>query len=774
MRKICLYSRIVMRICQICWFLVIAFVFSDAQNFVNDYRNKYEIASLCEGCRPKVGPSSQLIGACNDEVAFDSLPPRMRGFGDEHYFQAFIKPKQRDSLNVRCVGRWPFGPGFEVYGNSATNILCFGAGSGVLVFDISDPGNPVRLSQIAVNGLIMQIYIKDSLLFVASYGDGIEVFNLANPSLPVKISQINIPARDFCIKDTFLYSVAEDSLRIINIADIFNPYQVGACWDSSYTISISGNYVYTGGRWKLSAINVSNPQNPQVVNYLPLFVYTLTCDGNHLYCVISDVPGFRIFNISNPLNIWQEGELGVGGVDIYKLGFYVYLPGFVIVDVGDSANPFVVGDTSLPVYAQAVWVNNNFGYAYIANDYVGLTPININNPTNPIAQNSIYGADDSRDVFVQGNYAYVANARKGLKIIDISDPSMPFEVGEYDTAGILPNLESSWARDTFVYVPTSVFKILNIQNPNNPVLIGVCPIATGYASDICLRDSFACLIEGRVFQSVKISNPYAPESLPRYWLPFIADAYALFISDTFAYIADGDSGLRILNISNPASPFEVGHFDNPPGGGATGIFVKDTLAYFATWGGGLRILNVKNPSLPVEIGNHPSAALDVVVKDTIAYVTSNQGRVNIISVADPVNPSVVGYYDYDYYVGRLFLDSSLIYVSCYESGLLILEWTGVGITEHDKRTLASCGVDFRVFPNPSQGAVEFTFVLSDKAEYQVDIFDIQGRRVECLVGGENTGFTKKAFTLHNIPCGVYFAILKVDGKELVRKFVVVR
>jgi len=80
----------------------------------------------------------------------------------------------------------------------------------------------------AVNGLIMQIYIKDSLLFVASYGDGIEVFNLANPSLPVKISQINIPARDFRIKDTFLYSVAEDSLRIINIADIFNPYQVGA------------------------------------------------------------------------------------------------------------------------------------------------------------------------------------------------------------------------------------------------------------------------------------------------------------------------------------------------------------------------------------------------------------------------------------------------------------------------------------------------------------------------------------------------------------------
>ena len=708
------------------------------------------------------------------------LPPRMRGFGDENYFETFIRPQVRDSLNVRCVGRWPFGPGFEVYGDTINNILCFGSGSGVLVFDISDPSNPLTLSQIAVNGLIMQVYIKDSLLFVSSYGNGIEVFNLANPSSPVKVSQISVPARDFCLKDTFAYCVAEDSLRIINIADILNPYQVGACLDSSYTISISGNYVYTGGRWKLSAINVSDPTNPQVVNSIPAYVYTLTVDGDHCYCVLN-TNGFTIYNISDPLNIWQESQMPtVGGVDIYKLGFYVYLPGFVIVDVGDSANPFVVGDTSLPVYAQAVWVNNNFGYGFVANDYEGLTIININDPTNPQVDSQYYGADDSRDVFVQGNYAYVSNLRKGLKILDVTDPANPFEVGEYDTVGIEPYLEALWVRDSIAYISVQSiqsppnwfwFKAINVNNASSPSLIGQCRDCD-VAADMVIRDSLAFVIgSGRLFRVVDISNPALPETLPRYYLPSSAPACGLFIQDSFAYIADGDSGLRILNISNPAAPFEVGYFMIPDNF-ATGIFVQDTLAYFASGESGLVILNVKNPVSPLEIGSHPSAAKDVIVKDTIAYVTSYQGYTNIINVKDPANPVTIGYYGNPVSSYRLFIDSNLVYVTCHEAGLSILEWSPTGIIEEQQDNLISVSIMYSVTPNPIRRNAIVSLSFPYEMEYQIDLFDIQGRRVKYLDKGKKAGFTKKTFNLGDIPSGIYFIILKVEGKEFVRKTIV--
>jgi hypothetical protein len=670
------------------------------------------------------------------------------------------------------VGRWPCGPGFEVYGNSSDNILCFGSGSGVLVFDITDPSNPVRLSQIAVNGLIMQIYLRDTLLFVSSYGNGIEVFNLANPSNPVKVSQISVPARDFCLKDTFAYCVAEDSLRIINIADILNPFQVGTCEDSGYVVSVSGNYAFTGGRWKLSAIDVTNPANPQVVNSLGVWVYTLTCDGNHCYCVLN-TNGFTIYNISDPLNIWQESQLNtVGGVDIYKLDFYVYLPGFVIVDVGDSANPFVVGDTSLPVYAQAVWVNNNFGY---------LTPININDPTNPSALNSIYGADDSRDVFVLGNYAYVSNDRKGLKILDITVPTNPFEVGEYDTVGPSPYLEALWVRDSIAYISAyssvgwpSRFRTVNINNPSSPVLIGECNLYD-VGGDMVVRDSLAyALSSGRAFQIVRVFNPAMPETISSYILPDGTSAMSLFLQDSFAYIAHGDSGLRILNISDPAAPFEVGHYDNPPGGGATGIFVKDTLAYFATWGGGLRILNVTDPSSPFEIGFHSNAAWDVIVKDTIAYVSSNLGYFNVINVADPANPVLIGYYENPHYAYNLFIDSTLVYVVCHEAGVSILEWDDTGIEESGRDKFVWSDVEFRLRPTVTQRNINLFIHSVSEQEYDLVIYDESGRKImDILCKKTLQGGLKKRINLSNMSNGVYFVVLKTEGKKFVQKFVVI-
>lgn len=96
-----------------------------------------------------------------------------------------------------------------------------------------------------------------------------------------------------------------------------------------------------------------------------------------------------------------------------------------------------------------------------------------------------------------------------------------------------------------------------------------------------------------------------------------------------------------------------------------------------------------------------------------AYVTSNQGRVNVINVADPTNPVIIGYY-----AGNLFLNSSLIYVSCYERSILILERSGIGTIEHDNKTLTSCGVNLMVFPNPLHGDIELTFTLPKRTEYK--------------------------------------------------------
>ena len=72
----------------------------------------------------------------------------------------------------------------------------------------------------------------------------------------------------------------------------------------------------------------------------------------------------------------------------------------------------------------------------------------------------------------------------------------------------------------------------------------------------------------------------------------------------YAYIANGYSGLRVVDISTPADSTEVGFYDMP--GDADGVAVAGGYAYVADQFGGLLILHYTEPErvyLPLIIRN---------------------------------------------------------------------------------------------------------------------------------------------------------------------------
>ncbi len=68
-------------------------------------------------------------------------------------------------------------------------------------------------------------------------------------------------------------------------------------------------------------------------------------------------------------------------------------------------------------------------------------------------------------------------------------------------------------------------------------------------------------------------------------------AWGVYVSGSYAYVADLDAGLRIINVSNPSSPYEVGYYDTP--GYAWGVYVSGSYAYVADSDAGLRIIKIK-------------------------------------------------------------------------------------------------------------------------------------------------------------------------------------
>jgi len=65
-------------------------------------------------------------------------------------------------------------------------------------------------------------------------------------------------------------------------------------------------------------------------------------------------------------------------------------------------------------------------------------------------------------------------------------------------------------------------------------------------------------------------------------------------------LADGSSGLQVIDVSNPSSPVLIGSVDTP--GFARGVTVTGDTAYVADWSNGLQVIDVSNPSSPVLIG----------------------------------------------------------------------------------------------------------------------------------------------------------------------------
>ena len=72
------------------------------------------------------------------------------------------------------------------------------------------------------------------------------------------------------------------------------------------------------------------------------------------------------------------------------------------------------------------------------------------------------------------------------------------------------------------------------------------------------------------------------------------------VDGTYAYVADSEAGLRVVNIANPAAPVEVGFYDTP--GYAESVAISGTHAYVADYDAGLRVVSIANPAAPAETG----------------------------------------------------------------------------------------------------------------------------------------------------------------------------
>jgi hypothetical protein len=719
----------------------------------------------------------------------------MDRFGLNAEYLTSSKTRAVDSLNCELVGGWFRGPSYAVC--IVDTLVYLGAGQSLKILNVKDSTEPILIGEIIFpSGFVYDIFVKDTLAYVADIWEGFRVIDVSDPSSPAEIGFCETPGdtRGVWIQGTLAYVAdADRGLCIIDISDPSNPVMVGSYHGPWYAIDVfvRDTIAYVAGNG-LRIINVSDPSSPDSMS---VFNDTLS-----IYSVyIRDTLAY------------------IAGDENYDSLF------MSIINVVDPSSPIEVGsyylnlDLLYSIYEiWDIWVQDSFAYLAVGSstvtpDSCGLYIVNVADPTSiKEVGNYLTGGGSAQDVCVKDNLAYISCRNvsyydpEGLIIIDVSDPSLPTGVGEYDTGS---RIRGVWVKDSFAYVANSGrgLNIINVSDPSFPFEIGFCNTrSVAGPRDVWVQDTFAYVADGDSgLCIINIASPSFPKEVGFYDTPYWA--LDVYLQDTLAYVADGDSGLRIINVANPSVPTEIGFYHTRSW--TEDVWVQDTLAYLAS--DSLYIINISDPSLPVEVGSLPGEFVEIFIKDTLAFIVGDdfhiidvsdpslpvevgfcntpgeynegvwvQGNLayvanvdsglRIIDVSDPSSPSEVGFFNLGDAAVDVYVQDSLIYVAYWYGGLYIVKYTGPygGIeeltTERDEFNISNIS-----------NTIEINYsVVSNEEKIKIEIFNILGQKVGCLVNGTQA---RGNYTLNwSGKTGIYFVRMEIGEKVYRQKVLLVK
>ncbi len=275
---------------------------------------------------------------------------------------------------------------------------------GLVIIDVSDPTNPVKLASFYDGGEPKELAIKDDLVFVADSTDGLEILNISDLENPYEIYQypVNQFSSDVEVIDNLLFAANWDlGFEIFNITNPNSPVKITQYNDNSLNcvqLDIKGDIAcisdHRNDYTSLRILNISNPNSPQLLStFSPANVdfWDPKIYGNHIYVGNHQLNAgeLQVLDITDPTSIMKVGEFDDGG-SIYSINF-----------------------------------NNSLGFVADYDD--GVEVLDIKNPTNPIEVGEYYDGGHAKEIVVKDNLLFVADRDDGLEILqaEISTDAVP-------------------------------------------------------------------------------------------------------------------------------------------------------------------------------------------------------------------------------------------------------------------------------------------------------------------------------------------------------------
>lgn len=471
----------------------------------------------------------------------------------------------------------------------------------------------------------------------------------------------------FAVADGLAYGAGQAQGLIV--VDVTVPEDLGVAailahpWLHVRKVGLSGDRAYLVNHRQFPAttdsslvvVNVGDPGAPYVESVIatPSYVYDLAIEGDVAFVAMQYSPqyGIHVYDLATPGTMVHRAYVPTAVMpksvvaDAGRLAVTTTDGAVTLMDVSTPETPEVGATIALPYgYSStaAHLAGDTLSIAYFTFYGEVIQTWDVSDCEAPVMLGETGTFQQVGDIVHADGVTYIG-CNGGLAAVDMANPNAPV---------------------TLCFMKTMAYAACVVPTPQ-AVLVGgggdasrleavhMAPLQSAPRSgtldsywcayDVAVRGDYAYFADNDwSLQVVDVSDPSVPAAV---WSRSLtAPAYGLELANDHVFIANGTGGLVVADLVDPARPRIIASL---PLGVARDVKVIGDLAYVADDNKHLRIADVSDPSAPVALGAIATVgtAFGVDVQADVAYLATIYGGLEIFDVSDPAAPAALGRLD---------------------------------------------------------------------------------------------------------------------------------